>query len=130
MAHINQLTHRIIGVAIEVHRELGPGLSESAYERAFSIELKAAGLAFTRQVGVPVTYKGEVIAEYRPDIIVAGLVLVEIKSVEQLTAVHEAQMRTYLRVTGCELGLVLNFNEEVLRSGIRRVVLQQAEKTL
>jgi GxxExxY protein len=130
MQKINALTERIIGLAIEVHRHLGPGLSEGAYERAVCIELAAAGLPYTRQIGLPVIYKGEVVAEYRPDVIVAELVVLEIKSVEAVTRVHRAQMLTYLRVTGRELGLILNFNQEVLRQGIARVVLQHGKKTL
>lgn len=127
---INHLTETIIGLAIEVHRHLGPGLSEVAYERALSIELTESRIPFHRQVGIPVVYKGEIVAEYRPDFVVADLVLVEVKSVERLIAVHRAQMLTYLRVTGRELGLLLNFNEPLLKDGIQRVVLQQREKTL
>ena len=130
MYEINQLTETIIGLAIEVHRHLGPGLSEVAYERALSIELAEAQIPFHRQVGIPVVYKGEIVAEYRPDFEVADLVVVEVKTVERLIAVHRAQMLTYLRVTGRELGLLLNFNEPVLKDGIRRVVLQLGEKTL
>lgn len=130
MYEINQLTETIIGLAIEVHRHLGPGLSEVAYERALSMELAEAQIPFHRQVGIPVVYKGEIVAEYRPDFEVADLVVVEVKSVERLIAVHRAQMLTYLRVTGRELGLVLNFNEPLLKDGIQRVVLQRGEKTL
>ena len=130
MHKINDLTQRIIGLAIEVHRHLGPGLSEAGYERALCMELATAGIPFQRQVGIPVVYKGEVVAEHRPDLVVAGLVVVEAKSVERLTGVHRAQMLTYLRVTSCELGLILNFNEAVLKSGIMRVALQLGEKTL
>jgi GxxExxY protein len=123
MSDINRLSETIIGFAIELHRHLGPGLAEATYERALCIELSRAGVAFQRQIAVPVYYKGEVIGEYRPDLIVADLVVVEVKSVERLSPVHRAQMLAYLRVTGLRLGLLLNFNEEVLRSGIRRVVL-------
>jgi len=130
MPEINELTERIIGLAIEVHKHLGPGLSEAGYERALCIELAAAGISFDRQIGIPVVYKGEVVAEHRPDLVVAGLIVVETKSVERLTRVHTAQMLTYLRVTGRELGLILNFNEAVLTAGIRRVVLQLGKKTL
>lgn len=92
MLQINELTERIIGLAIEVHRHLGPGLSEAAYERALCIELVAQQLPFHRQVGIPVLYQGEVVSEYRPDLVVDGLVVVEIKSVERVTRVHVAQM--------------------------------------
>jgi GxxExxY protein len=127
ISNINELTGRIIGLAVEVHRHLGPGLSELAYERALCMDLAAAGLAFTRQIAVPVSYRGEIIAEYRPDIVVEGLVVLEIKTVEHLLPVHRSQMLTYLRVTRCEVGLILNFNEEVMRSGIRRVVLAREQ---
>jgi GxxExxY protein len=130
MLEINQLTRRIIGHGIEVHRHLGPGLPESAYERALCIEFTEAGLAFQRQIAVPVFYKGELVGEYRPDFVVAEQVVVEIKSVERLARVHTAQMLSYLAVTRLELGLVMNFNEAVLKSGIRRVELQRGERTL
>ena len=125
---INEITERIIGLAIEVHRHLGPGIAEAGYERALVIELMAAGMAFERQIGIPVIYKGSVVAEYRPDLVVSGRVVVEIKSVERLTRVHTAQMLTYLRVTKRELGLILNFNEAVLKDGIRRVALQRDQR--
>ena len=117
------LTDRIIGCAIEVHRHLGPGLLESVYESAMCIELKSADLPFARQVGVPVHYKGELIAEHRPDLVVSDLVVVEIKSVERLNPVFLGQMLTYLRITGLRVGLILNFNSMVMKDGIRRVSL-------
>ena len=120
---LNALTERIIGCGIEVHRHLGPGLAEAAYESALCIELKLAHLEFVRQVGVPLFYKGVLIAEHRPDLVVASSVVVEVKSVERLHALHTSQMLTYLRVTHLTIGLVLNFNTPVLREGIRRVVL-------
>lgn len=130
MKNINDLTGQIIGLAIEVHRHLGPGLSEVAYERALCMELDAAGLPYRRQIGVPVIYKGEIIAEHRPDLVVDDLVVVEVKAVERLAPVHESQMITYLQITGLEVGLMLNFNEAVLHTGIKRVVLQHGAKTL
>jgi len=114
---------RIIRCAIEVHRHLGPGLLESVYESAICIELQTAGLPFARQIGVPLFYKSELIAEHRPDLIVANLIVVEIKSVDRFNPVFVAQMLTYLRVTGMRVGLILNFNREVMRDGIRRVSL-------
>jgi GxxExxY protein len=117
------LSHRIIGCAIEVHRQLGPGLLESIYERALVIELKAAGLAFKRQVSIPLYYKGVLLGEHRPDLIVEDQVVVEVKSIEQIAAVHTMQMVTYLRVANLELGLILNFNSGVMRDGIKRVRL-------
>jgi GxxExxY protein len=130
MHEINQLTERIIGLAIEVHKHLGPGLSEAAYERALCIELDDAGLSYQKQIGLPVVYKGEVIAEHRPDLVVSNRVVVEIKAIERLARVHTAQMITYLQVTGLELGLIMNFNAATLHEGLRRVVLQRGEKTL
>ena len=130
MQEINELTRQIIGLAIEVHKHLGPGLPEAVYERALCMELSAAGLSYHKQIGVPVIYKGEVIAEHRPDLVVATRVVVEVKAVERLARVHTAQMITYLQITGCELGLVINFNAATLREGLRRIVLQRGEKTL
>jgi GxxExxY protein len=117
------VTDRIIACAIEVHRHLGPGLLESVYEPAMCFELKDAGLSFHRQVGVPVNYKGELIAEHRPDLVVSDLVVVEIKSVERFKPVFVAQMLTYLEITGLRVGLILNFNRALMRDGIKRVML-------
>jgi len=130
MVEINWLPERIIGLAIEVHRHLGPGLAEIAYERALCMELADAGIAFRKQVGFPVRYKDEIIAEHRPDPVVGDLVVVEIKAVERISRVHVAQMLTYLQVTKLELGLILNFNQAVLHEGVKRVVLQREERTL
>jgi GxxExxY protein len=118
------ITDQIIGCAIEVHRHLGPGLLESVYESALCLELKSVGLPFTRQVGVPVYYKGELIAEHRPDLVVKQEVVVEIKSVEHFNPVFLAQMLTYLRITGLHVGSILNFNRPVMTEGVRRVSLR------
>jgi|SRR5262245_42546298 len=120
---LKQLTERIIGCAIEVHRQLGPGLLEGTYEAALCIELQTAGLNFVRQPVFPVVYKGQVIGEYRLDLIVEDSVIVEIKSVERFDPIFEAQVLTYLRVTGKKLGLLMNFNSRLLRDGIKRYVL-------
>lgn len=117
------VTEEIIGCAIEVHKQLGPCLLESVYESAMCIELTAAGLRFARQVGIPLYYKGTLISEHRPDLVVAERVIVEIKSVERFDPIHTAQMLTYLRVTGLKTGLVLNFNSALLKHGVRRVLL-------
>ena len=116
-------TERIIGCAIEVHRHLGPGLLESVYESALCIELRARSLPFKRQVGLPLYYKGELISEHRPDLIVDDEVIVEIKSVDRLAPIHTAQNLTYLRVTSLRVGLILNFNSQTIKDGTRRVVL-------
>lgn len=119
----DKLTERIIGCAIEVHRQLGPGLLESAYEAALCIEFDDVGLAYKRQFITPVLYKGRTIGEYRLDLIVEDTVVIEIKSVERLDPVFEAQILTYLRVTGKHVGLLLNFNTRMLKMGIKRFVL-------
>jgi GxxExxY protein len=120
---LKRLTERIIGCAIEVHRQLGPGLLEGTYEAALCIELQISRLNFVRQPIFPVIYKGQVIGEYRLDLIVEDSVIVEIKSVERFDPVFEAQVLTYLRVTGKEIGLLMNFNSRLLRDGIKRYVL-------
>ena len=112
---LKRLTERIIGCAIEVHRQLGPGLLEGTYEAALCIELQIAGLNFVRQPIFPVIYKGQVIGEYRLDLIVEDTVIVEIKSVERFDPIFEAQVLTYLRVTGKGVGLLMNFNSRLLR---------------
>ena len=117
-------TRLIIGAAIEVHRQLGPGLLESAYEECLCYELASAGLAYERQVEMPLLYKDiEVPACFRADIIVEQSVLLELKSVERLVAIHEAQLLTYLRFSGLRVGLLLNFNTRAMKDGILRRVL-------
>ena len=119
---LKPLTERIIGCAIEVHRQLGPGLLEQTYESALCIELNNAALKHVRQPAFPVVYKGQVIGEYRLDIIVEAAVVVEIKSVERYDPIFEAQVLTYLKVTGKKVGLLINFNSRLLRDGIKRFV--------
>ena len=117
------LTEQIIGLAIEVHRQLGPGLLESAYEECLCFELKQEGLPFRRQVALPVVYKSvRLDCGYRLDIVVQDQVILEIKTVERLLPVHEAQMLTYMKLSGIRTGLLLNFNSAVLRDGIRRLM--------
>jgi GxxExxY protein len=116
-------TALIIGCAIEVHRQLGPGLLESVYESALCIEFQANDVGYRRQVGVPLYYRGHRISEHRLDLIVAESVVVEVKCVTRHDPVHVAQLLTYLRITGIHVGLLINFNTAVLRHGIRRVVL-------
>jgi GxxExxY protein len=116
-------TDRIIGCAIEVHKHLGPGLLESVYESALCIEFKASVLPFKRQIRIPLYYKGELISEHRPDLIVDDRVIVEVKSVEALAPIHIAQMLTYLRVTSLRVGPILNFNSVTMKQGTRRIVL-------
>ena len=118
------LTQEIIGAAIEVHQALGPGLLESAYEQCLCHELALRSIPFRRQVGLPVQYKGIVLdSSYRRDILVRDAVIVEVKAVERQLPIHEAQLLTYLRLSGHQVGLLLNFNVRSLRSGIVRRVL-------
>ena len=117
------LTERMIGCAITVHKTLGPGLMETTYEEALCIELTDEGLPFSRQIGVPIFYKGRLIGEYRPDLVVEGRVVLEIKSVERLIGVHQAQVLAYMRVLQVPVGLLVNFNGEVLRTGVKRLVI-------
>ena len=121
---INELTERVIGCAIEVHRNLGPGLLESIYESALALELRKASIPYERQVTTPVFYKGEPIGEHRLDMLVANEVVVEIKSVERHDSVFEAQLLTYLHITGKRVGLLINFNTRLLlKDGIKRMIL-------
>jgi GxxExxY protein len=119
-----ELTGQIIGAAIEVHRELGPGLLESAYQVCLARELSLRGVAFKREKPLPVEYKGvHVDCGYRLDFVVADKVVVELKAVDAIHKVHGAQLLTYLRLTGCRVGLLINFNVPVLKNGIKRMVL-------
>ena len=117
------LTERIIGCAIEVHRQLGAGLLESAYETALCIPLAKTGLKFEHQRIVPLYYEGINVGEYRPDLIVENQVVIEVKSVLRFEPVFIAQMLTYLRITGLKRGLILNFDKPVMKAGIKRVSL-------
>ncbi len=123
MRAIDQITEVIIGAAIAVHRALGPGLLESAYETCLAYELGERGLAVERQKPLPVAY-GDVRVDcgYRLDLLVEGQVVVEVKAVEQLLPVHKAQLLTYLKLSGCKVGLLINFNVEQLKRGICRLV--------
>jgi len=125
-----ELTHEIIGAAIEVHRTLGPGLLESAYEECLARELTLKGLRFERQKPVPVIYKDvKLECGYRIDLLVEGRVVVELKSVETLARVSEAVVLTYLRLSGCRLGLLINFWMPALKDGVHRYIFQTSEKT-
>lgn len=123
MSPIDQLTERVIKCAIEVHRQLGPGLLEGTYEEAYCIELEDEGLRYERQLIIPVIYKGRTIGEYRLDLMIEDLVIVEIKSVERFDSVFEAQILTYLKITGKKVGLLINFNSRLLKDGIRRFIV-------
>ena len=124
LTHGSTLTERVIGLAIEVHRQLGPGLLESAYEECLCFELRQCGISHRRQVPLPVIYK-QVHLEcgYRMDIAIENELVVEVKAVERLIPIHDAQMLTYLKLGGFKVGLLLNFNSAVLKDGLRRLVL-------
>jgi len=123
-ARFEELTAAIIGAAIEVHRNLGPGLLESTYEECLEWELRQLGYAVDRQMKVPIVYKGRTLkSNYRLDLLVDGKVIVDIKAVDSLGDIHHAQVLTYLRHTNHEVGLLINFNSPLLRDGIKRVVL-------
>lgn len=122
--YLNQVTGAVIGAAMEVHRRLGPGLLESAYQECLCRELCVRQISFEREKPLPVEYKGTRLeCGYRLDMLVAGAVVVEVKSVESLAPVHEAQLLTYLRLGGWKVGLLINFNVPILKQGIRRKVL-------
>lgn len=123
---IDQLAHSIIGAAIEVHRNLGPGFLELLYEEALSIELRLRGIVFERQKVISVAYKGYAIGESRLDLLVNQCLIVELKAVETLMPVHMAQVMSYLKATGCHVGLLINFNVPILKNGIKRIVLSQS----
>lgn len=128
MDKTNEITHAIIGAAIEVHRQLGPGLLESAYLECLSRELILRGIPFEREKPLPLEYKGvHLECGYRLDLVVADRVVVEIKSVEALAPVHDAQLLTYLRLGGWRVGLLVNFNVAILKNGIHRKILGYEE---
>lgn len=124
MSRENPLSNEIIGAAIEVHKQLGPGLLESAYEECLAHELTLRQVPFERQKPLPVIYKGTKLdVGYRLDLLVEGLIVVELKAIEKLARIHDAQMITYLKLTNCKLGLLLNFNVRPMKNGIKRIVL-------
>ena len=120
----DEITHQIIGAAIEVHRLLGPGLLESAYEECLSRELTLRNLKLERQKQITVVYKDvKLECGYRMDLLVGSRIVVELKSIEALAPIHEAVILTYIRLSGCRLGLLINFNVTVLKEGIRRYII-------
>ena len=120
---LNIITEKIIGCAINVHKELGPSLLESIYESALCIELKEAGLKFARQKIIPVNYKGNSIGEFRIDLVVNNLVVVELKNVERHDPVFEAQILSYMKLGNYKIGLLINFNSKLLKNGIKRFII-------
>lgn len=128
ISDVNKTTESIIGAAIEVHRHLGPGLLESAYEECLCEEISLRKIPFSRQIVLPVTYKSKKLnVGYRIDILVNKEVVVELKTVESILPIHEAQTLTYMRLGGWQVGLILNFNVTVLKNGIKRLVFKLKE---
>ncbi len=124
MLYEQELTGQIIKAAIEVHRAIGPGLLESAYQACLAREFSLQGIGFEQEKALPVEYKGVCLdCGYRLDFLVGGKVVVELKAVDEIHPIHEAQLLTYLKLTGCRVGLLINFNVPVLKRGIRRIVL-------
>jgi GxxExxY protein len=119
---INELTGEIVQAAIEVHKALGPGLLESTYEECLCRELELRAISYNRQKEIPIEYKGHRLdCGYRIDVLVAGRVILEIKACDSLQRIHEAQLLTYLKLTGLKVGLLINFNVPVLKQGIKRI---------
>ena len=125
---LNEITHAVIGAAMDVHHELGPGLLESAYEACLTFELLQRGLKVERQKPVPVVYRGHQLdCGYRIDLLVQDSVVVEVKAVDRTTDVHKAQLLSYLKLTSCKVGLLINFNVMILKDGVKRMVNQLKE---
>ena len=121
----DEIAHKLIGALIEVHRKLGPGFIEKIYEEAVCLELKKRDIAYERQVVVNVFYDGSIIGEGRIDLLIEKKIILELKAVESISPVHQAQIMSYLRMTNLELGLLVNFNVAVLKNGIKRVVFSK-----
>lgn len=125
-AEADPMTHSVIGAAIEVHKHLGPGLLESAYEECLAHELGLKGFSCRRQVALPLEYKGKQLDEsYRMDLVVAERLIVEVKAIENVLPVHQAQLVSYLRLSGYEVGLLINFHTEILYKGVYRRILSK-----
>ena len=125
---LNRITNAIIGAAIDVHRALGPGHLESAYEEAMAIEMASRGIPFRRQVDVELTYKGRVVGKSRLDFLVEEAVVLDLKAVDQLASIHSAQMISYLAITRLPLGLLINFHVPALRHGIKRIAGRRRDR--
>jgi GxxExxY protein len=129
IADFNEMTHAILGAAIEVHRALGPGLLESIYLRCLQWELASRGRRFVTQRVIPVVYKGAVLdSSYRIDLIVEDIVIVEVKAVAAMLPVYSAQTLTYMRLANCQVGLLINFNEPRLMDGVKRLINAKADE--
>ena len=122
---VDKLARTVLAAAVEVHKHLGPGYLESVYEEALAIELTLAGVSFVRQVPVPVNYKNNLVGQGRLDYLVDGELIVELKAVELLLPLHKMQVLSYLKATGLQLGLLINFNVPVLMRGVQRIVMSR-----
>jgi GxxExxY protein len=122
---LNRLSWAVVDAAIEVHRCLGPGFFESVYEEALCLELASRSVPFVRQAVVPIYYKGQTIGEGRLDLLVGGSLVVELKAIELLAPIHTAQVISYLKATGNQLGLLINFNVPILKNGIKRIIVSE-----
>jgi len=127
MEELNKISEKIIAAAIEVHRHLGPGLLENVYEKALIIELMSQKLKFEHQKEIPINYKGSIIGNFRADIIVENSIVLELKSVDRHDPVFDAQLLSYLKLGDYELGLLINFNNRLLKDGINRIILTKNE---
>ena len=123
---VDSAANAVIGAALEVHRVLGPGFLETVYEEAMSVELRARGVTFERQKPISLSYKSQPIGHGRLDLFVEPSLIVELKAADQLLPIHQAQLMSYLKITGYPLGLLINFHERLLKNGVRRVVLSSA----
>jgi len=123
MENLNKITEKIIGCAIEVHRNLGPGLLESIYEKALCHELKLNNIQFINQLTIPIIYKDAKLGEHRLDLLVENKIIIELKAVDRFDPVFSAQVLSYLRLTKKKLGLLINFNVPILKEGIKRIIL-------
>ena len=120
---VDALARLAIGAAIEVHRHLGPGYLEGVYEEALACEFDIQAISYQRQYAMPVNYKGRQVGQGKVDFVVGGKLIVELKAVDKLLPVHKAQVISYLKVSGCQLGLLINFDQRTLREGVQRIVL-------
>ena len=125
-AEVDRLAHSVIGAAISVHRALGPGFIEGVYEEALCVEMNLLGLPYQRQFKIMVKYKNHPVGEGKLDLLVANILPVELKAVEALAPIHHAQLLSYLKMTGFQLGLLINFNVPVLKQGIKRIILSKS----
>ena len=124
---LGETASTVFAAALEVHRVLGPGFLESIYEEAMAVELELRGVTFERQKPIGVSYKGHAIGEGRLDFFVQNSLIVELKAAEKLLPIHQAQLMSYLKATGCRLGLLVNFHERLLKDGVKRVVLTASD---